>query len=337
MNPREIVKAAVEFKNPPRAPRQLWVLPWAATHYPQELNQIRERFPDDIVGAPAIYKTPLPKTQGDPYEEGTYVDEWGCIFKSVQAGVIGEVKEPVLKELADMDQMRLPVEFLSFDIDAVNAFCRSTDRFVTSGCCARPFERMQFLRSTVNLYYDMLEAPAKFEALLDKVNGFFMEELEMWAKTEVDALNFMDDWGAQRALLISPAMWRKYFKPVYKAYADLAHRHGKYLFFHSDGYIQDILPDLVEIGVDAVNCQLFVMDIEEIGRSLRGKITFWGEIDRQHLLPTGSKADIAAAVRRVYENLYDRGGAIAQCEFGAGARPENVYQVYQTWEEIFKP
>jgi uroporphyrinogen-III decarboxylase len=145
---------------------------------------------------------------------------------------------------------------------------------------------------------------------------------------------FMDDWGAQRALLISPKMWRRIFKPLYKDYIDLAHSHGKAIFMHSDGYIADILPDLVELGLDAVNAQLFTMDIEDLGRRLAGKITFWGELDRQHLLPYGSLNEIDRAVRRVKAALYREGGAIAQCEFGVGARPENVYQMFKTWEEL---
>ncbi|MBE0697379.1 MAG: methyltransferase, partial [Anaerolineaceae bacterium] len=112
------------------------------------------------------------------------------------------------------------------------------------------------------------------------------------------------------------------------------HKHGKYIFMHSDGYTRDILPDLVELGLDAINTQIFTMDIEELGRSFAGKLTFWGEIDRQYLLSFGTTADIDQAVRRVKDALYCHGGIIAQCEFGAGSKPENVFQVYQTWDEV---
>ena len=78
----------------------------------------------------------------------------------------------------------------------------------------------------------------------------------------MDGITFMDDWGSERALLISPKMWTHYFKPLYKAYCDLAKAHGKFVFMHSDGYIFDIYEHLVEIGVDAVNSQLFTMPIE---------------------------------------------------------------------------
>jgi uroporphyrinogen decarboxylase len=151
-----------------------------------------------------------------------------------------------------------------------------------------------------------------------------VKELELWAKTDVDGLTMMDDWGSQRGLLISPKTWRKYFKPLYKEYIEIAHSHGKKMFMHSDGYTAEIIPDLIELGLDAFNTQLFTMDIEELGRQYAGKLTFWGEIDRQHLLPYGTKDDIDKAVKRV----------IGQCEFGAGSKPENVFQVYQSWENI---
>jgi hypothetical protein len=103
---------------------------------------------------------------------------------------------------------------------------------------------------------------------------------------------------------------------------------------HSDGYIADIIPDLVELGLDAVNSQLFCMDIESLGRQTKGKITFWGEIDRQHLLATGTRDEVVNAVKRVKEALYQDGGVIAQCEFGPGGNPDNVYTVFETWEKM---
>jgi hypothetical protein len=268
------------------------------------------------------------------WELGTFIDEWGCSFENIQRGVIGEVKQPLIATWQDLDRLREPWEKLSVDVEQVNAFCRASDQFVLAGTCPRPFERLQFLRGSQNLYTDLGEESGEFFTLLGRLHAFFTREMELWAGTAVDALNMMDDWGAQSRLLISPRQWRRIFKPIYQTYVDIAHSHGKKIFMHSDGYIFDILPDLIEIGVDAINSQLFCMDIEKIGERFAGKITFWGEIDRQHLLPHASPAEIDAAVRRVYRALYRRGGVIAQCEFGAGANPQNVAQVYQSWNEV---
>ncbi len=103
---------------------------------------------------------------------------------------------------------------------------------------------------------------------------------------------------------------------------------------HSDGYILDILPDLADMGLDAVNSQIFCMGVENL-RPLAGKITFWGEIDRQHLLVEGTPEEIYQAVEQVRETLWRDGGCIAQCEFGPGANPENVYAVFRSWNRDY--
>lgn len=102
---------------------------------------------------------------------------------------------------------------------------------------------------------------------------------------------------------------------------------------HSDGYTLDIIPRLIDIGLDAMNSQIFCMGVDKL-KQFKGKITFWGEIDRQHLIPEGTPEQIENAVKSVYENLWDNGGCIAQCEFGPGANPDNVYRIFKTWESL---
>jgi uroporphyrinogen decarboxylase len=143
----------------------------------------------------------------------------------------------------------------------------------------------------------------------------------------------MDDWGSQRSLLINPGLWIEIFKPMYKDYINIAHKYGKKIFMHSDGYIVDIYPHLIELGLDAVNSQIFCMGLESL-KQFKGQITFWGEIDRQHLLPHGTLEDIENAVNSVKDSLWQHGGVIAQCEFGPGAKPENIYKVFETWNKI---
>ncbi|MGQ9672966.1 MAG: uroporphyrinogen decarboxylase family protein [Candidatus Aminicenantales bacterium] len=333
MLPRELVFRTLEFRSPQRVPRQLWLLPWALNRYPREIAEIQTRFPDDIVIAPAFYRESL-KTSGKEYEPGLFIDEWGCVFENRQEGVMGEVKEPLLKDWKDWPTVQVPRERLSVDRERVNAFCRSTDRFVLANTRVRPFEQLQFIRKSENLFLDLVDLPAELFCLLERIHAFYLEEMTLWAETEVDALVFSDDWGSQNALLISPSLWRKIFRPLYEDYVDIGHRHGKYVFMHSDGFIFDVLSDLVEIGVDALNAQLFCMNIEEIGENYAGRLTFWGEIDRQVLLPFGTRDEIVAAVKRVHHCLYRKGGVIAQCEFGVGAKPENVRAVFEVWENL---
>ena len=123
------------------------------------------------------------------------------------------------------------------------------------------------------------------------------------------------------------------FKPMYRDYIQIAHAAGKRMFMHSDGYTADIYPHLVELGLDAMNSQIFCMGVDKLV-PFAGKITFWGEICRQHILPEGSLADVDRAVEEVFSKLWKRGGCIAQCEFGPGARPQNVRRVFETWDRV---
>jgi hypothetical protein len=103
---------------------------------------------------------------------------------------------------------------------------------------------------------------------------------------------------------------------------------------HSDGNISAIYPHLVELGLDAINSQVFCIGLEKLA-PFRGRITFWGEPDRQHLLPHGTRTEVGAAVRQMHEMLWaDGGGCIAQCELSVGANPENVRQVFETWNRL---
>ena len=125
------------------------------------------------------------------------------------------------------------------------------------------------------------------------------------------------------------------FKPLYRDYCDLIHAAGKYVFMHSDGHIQAIYPDLVEIGVDALNSQLFCMDMAELARIAKGNMTFWGEIDRQHVLPSKDPDVGRQAVRTVARHLYDpSGGVIVQFEFTAGFNPAVVTAILEEWERV---
>jgi hypothetical protein len=331
--PREIVHQTLDFAGPPRAARDLWVLPIAAEQFPAELAAIQREFPPDFIAIAGHERATAP-TRGAPYAIGEFTDEWGCTFVNIQHGVIGEVKEPLVRDwAADHARIHVPREWLTLDRDAVNRDCAATDRFALAMACPRPFEQLQFLRGSEELYVDLADPQPELHAFMRELHAFYCEVFEAWARTDVDALRFMDDWGSQRSLLIAPRLWRELFKPMYRDYAHIAHSHGKKIFMHSDGYIASIYPDLVEIGIDAVNSQLFCMGAEMLAPHA-GRITFWGEIDRQHLLPEGTPADIDRAVRKVHQHLWRDGGCIAQCEFGPAARPENVREVFAAWNEL---
>ena len=209
MTSRKLVYDTLEFRNPSRVPRQMWTLPWAERAYPREMQALRGRFPDDIGGVAPVLRQ-QPRTEGDMYAPGQYTDEWGCVFTNIYEGIIGEVKHPQIPaedtQWETADHVRVPEELLSFEISEVNAACAQIEKFLLCGACPRPFEQLQFIRGTENLYIDLIDPPAGMLAFLRRMHTFYCDLLEKWAKTDVDALNFMDDWGAQRSLLIPPEM-----------------------------------------------------------------------------------------------------------------------------------
>ena len=335
MTSRERVVKTLRFERPDRAPRDLWQLYFQ--NMPERLREVealKARFPMDFA-SPAVKGRVSERAKGEPGVVGSYVDEWGSVWHVAQSGVVGEVKEPVLADWRALDDYEPPWELIdTTDLSEVDAWYENTDQFAVIFNMVRPFERMQFLRGSEDLLIDLASGAPELERALAMLHEFFLRDIELWEGHKADAIMFMDDWGAQDTLLISPRQWREVFKPLYRDYCDAIHAQGKFVFFHSDGHIAAIYPDLIEIGVDAVNSQLFCMDIEELGRLHKGRITFWGEIDRQHLLPFGTPEQVKEGVRRVRRALDDgQGGVIAQCEWGVNDPAENVAAVFEAWDE----
>jgi hypothetical protein len=335
---RELVTRCLKFEFPERIPRDLWVLPWASMNYPEALRTIREKFTLDFESPPNVYQ-PSSRRQGNEYSPGIFIDEWGVAFTNIQAGVIGEVRQPIIQEITDWKSVQPPYEILPADYARARGILKqqhdNSTKFIIGGCCPRPWERYQFLRGSENAMIDIMMPETGTLDLLQAIHQFDLKELEFWASTDIDGLTFMDDWGAQNQLLIPPRVWREIFKPLYKEYCELAHAHNKFIFMHSDGHISEIYEDLIEIGVDAVNSQLFCMNMEDLQQRAKGKITFWGEIDRQHVLPNPNPEVGREAVRKVARYLYDpSGGIIAQFEFGAGANPETAQVIFDEWDQI---
>ena len=294
------------------------------------------RVRSDVTGAGARFGPG--RVSGTFGVKGCRRDAWGCIFEAAEDGVTGEVRNPILTGWSQLDTFTPPWDVLEqADLTQVNACCAASDKFVMERFCdLQPFQRLQYLRGTETLFLDLAYAEAPLYRLRDRIQEYYLRKLEMLCRTDVDGVHVEDDWGSQTALLISPVQWREFFKPLYQQYCDLAHAHGKRLVLHSDGYIAEILPDLVEIGVDAVNAQLDCMDVEAIAAQYHGRITFWGGFDRQRLLPFGTEAEIRAEVRRIAAAFfrYGRTGVVAQCFRDKGVREEAIDAVYDEWTRI---
>ena len=294
---------------------------------------------EDVIGAPFTY--PGWFRGGYPGRIGKYTDGWGCEWHVLENGVCGEVKGHPLSDWKNFDSFRPPYDILRrADLSNVNRTCaENPDKFVMNRwepAMPNIFERMQHLRGTEQLFMDIAYGDARLFRLRDVLQEYFLTQFEMWCKTDVDAMHIHDDWGTQISLLISPQQWRSIFKPLYKQYCDMAHRYGKFVVMHSDGYIADILPDLLEIGVNAINSQLFCMPIEELAEKYHHKLCFWGELDRQWIQPFGKPSDVVQACYRIAKAFfrYGKTGFVAQCYYTMNTPQENKDAERECWRKI---
>lgn len=358
MTSRERVYKTLRFEPPDRTPRDLWTLQGVGMFRSAELRSLLDRYPMDIAlpidtngngtsvsklwggdleadGDSLFRYGRSDRVRGTAFIKGKNVDDWGVEWEVGEDGVLGEVKQPLLADWSRLDHYTLPWEILNnANWDAVHALCRRTEKFVITPWHINIFERMQMLRGPENLFADIGYGDREFFRLRDILHEFFLREIDLWCATNVDGVRLSDDWGSQQALLIAPTTWRELYKPLYAEYCRRIHKAGKFVFMHSDGNIATIIPDLIEIGVDALNAQLFCMDLEQLACEYRGRITFWGEVDRQWVLPFGGPDDARAAVRRIRTALdKGSGGVIAQLEWGKDDPRENVEACFEAWLE----
>ena len=134
---------------------------------------------------------------------------------------------------------------------------------------------------------DLAAPTAELERLMDDMLAFNLRWIDKWTVLEYDGLHFADDWGEQARLMIRPATWRKLFKPRYAEMFKKVHDAGMDVWFHTDGHINDIFGDLIEIGVDVINSQVKVVGLDWVAANVRGKVAFRTDIDRQHVMPFG--------------------------------------------------
>jgi len=326
MTSRERVKRALDFKRVDRVPLE------------SIENTNRDwisQYPSDV--ASPNFKYGKGKSKGNYGDKGKRIDEWGSVWEAGEEGVKGEVKSSLITEWTDLDTFQPPWDYLrEADLSMVNKQCEVSDKFMVHMWGTEPFQRMQYLRGTENLFMDLAYGDIEVFKLRDMVHEYYMKEVELWVNTDVDAIHIEDDWGTQLSMLISPKLWREFFKPMYKDYCDLAHSKGKYVIMHSDGNIANIIPDLIEIGVNAVNAQLNCMDVDKMAELYHGKIAFWGGLDRQYLLPFGTEYEVRSEVRRIANAFfkYERTGIIGQCFRDKGANEENIIAVYDEWSKI---
>jgi uroporphyrinogen decarboxylase len=168
------------------------------------------------------------------------------------------------------------------------------------------------MRGMENFLTDFIAHPAFIEELFEKLTDIYLSLIDHIAAYTFDGIRFGDDWGYQRGVLIGIDRWRKFVKPYLKKIFARAREHGLTVMIHSDGDISEMVPDLIEIGVQIINpLQPEVMNVLEIKRKYGQELCFNGGISTQLTLPQGTPQDVRREVISCLQLLGDRGGYVA--------------------------
>jgi uroporphyrinogen decarboxylase len=330
MTSRELVIKALNHEAVPRVPRDLWV-PTGDASRADELSEINVRYPSDIVtpGPTSHGKRP----QGKPGKAGEQTDAWGCVWHVGPDGTPVELKHSPLAEASQIASYRPPAELLDHARFAkANRVCPATSRFVLAWSEVRPFDRLRQLRGSEAALMDLAKDAPATRGLLAMLHEFACKEIEHWARTEVDGVVFRDDWCTADGPLISPEMWRELFRPLYREYCRMLQARDKFVFFHSDGNIAEMFGDVVKTGIDAIHCQLHLMDFERLTKRYRGRVTFWGGMEHERLENPGTAEEFRQAVLEIRRALdYGSGGVIAQCQWDPGVRLQTIAAFFEQW------
>ena len=180
------------------------------------------------------------------------------------------------------------------------------------------FHNYQRLRGFDTFMMDMYYEPRLFHALCERlleIDIAVMERFLPAVAASTDIVFMADDLGSQNGLLVGPDQYREFLKPYQKRWIEAARRlvPGAYIAYHSCGSFVEVVPDLIEIGVDILTpVQPLARNMEhvrlksEFGREL----SFMGGIDTQKLLPRGTEADVRAAARELIDTMGTDGGLI---------------------------
>jgi uroporphyrinogen decarboxylase len=338
MDSRTRVSRAIHFERPDRAPVSHAVLPAAQIKYGAELNDILAQYPEDFGWD---YQSDMPPEEYPAlYRQGRNRDDFGTLWQSDRLGICGIPVDCPIADLSRYSEYRWPADFTAGPPrwrQYSGHMAGYDPRWYARGAWITYFEQLQQLRGMQNFLMDLAYRTAGLERLMDDLLAFNLRWIEKWTRLEYDGLHFADDWGSQVGLMIQPDQWRQLFKPRYAEMFAAVRQAGMDVWFHSDGKINAILPELVEIGVTVVNCQARLVGFDWIAENLRGEVVFRTDIDRQQILPFGSPGQVKEEVHRTFEACGTSAGGIVACgEIGPDVPLENIRAMYAAFREYGK-
>ena len=303
MTSREIIRRVIEFDRPPRIGLTL-----------------PEPYGNDIMGCvpdpPPGWTPPEHAPLGN--ERWRREDEWGNVWASLTDYDKGEVVQGAIADWSQLDGYRPPDLGDARRYErAARAFAAESDKYRIGHLPGFVFNVARYIRKLENYLCDLVLERAAIDRLHALVREQLLAAIERFAEAGADAVMFPEDWGTQDRLMIAPAMWREIFKPEFATLCAAARRRGLAVFMHSCGKITDIIPDLIETGINVL--QFDQPQLHGIDRlsPFAGRVTFWCPVDIQRTLQTRDPALIRAEARELVTRLGGRGGGFIAGYYGS--------------------
>ncbi len=272
---------------------------------------------------------------------GELHDQWGCLWRNVEEGHIGIVVDHPLADWDALDRYEAPDPLLQDDFGQVRNWEAEAQRIreekargaVVRGSAGSLFDLMYALRGYDQLMVDIATGDPRLYDLIALVENHAGALARKWVELGVDEVYFHTDIGTQQGLMISPAQFREYIKPMFARLFQPVRAAGVHVRLSSDGRLLDIVDDLAECGVSVHDPQLRANTAEGIARSYRGRLCIDADLDRQ-LFPFCTPAEAKAHVGRTIETLHDpAGGLMVFAVMAPGVPLANIKAVCEAFEQ----
>ena len=338
MNRRERVLRAIKFENPDVVPLSGGFSPATWHKYRDELVPLAKRLLPDFqreFWSPKNYDEFPPA-----YRAGeVFTDSWGCVWECKVNGMEGIIKKHPLDDRASFKNYKAPDPLKVHergprDFEALKKEAARPRDFFLFGPGERFWERLHFVRGFENTMMDLATNEPNIKKLLNLILDHNMRLIEEVVKINFDIVGFGDDWGDQHRLMVSPEMWREWFKEPYKKMFMACRDAGKDVFFHTDGHLLPVINDLVECGASIVNVQSRPNGIDEIAKLCRKKVCVAIDMDRQYIFPFASPAKLKEYVRECVDKLSWNGGVIVHYDIYPDVPLKNIEAFAEVMEEM---
>ena len=302
---RDLVLESLAHRRPPVLPFQLDLTDDTRNRLARHFKD--EAFEDRIANSLAQERNELLSVLDEKHIQ----DMFGVVWTREQKGDFGVVQEYILKEAGFGDYRFPEPDEASIREKCARLATRRSGQFTMYIIGFSLFERAWSLRGMEDVLVDFILNPGFADELLDRIVDYNLKVVDIVAEYPIDCVFFGDDWGQQKGLIMGPDHWRRFIKPrIEKMYAYVKSK-GMLVAQHSCGDVSEIFGDIVDAGMDIYNTfQPEVYDGALMKRLHGDRVTFYGGISTQRLLPYGSPDEVKAETRRLMDVLGVDGGYI---------------------------